>query len=79
MQDQRHQRVFVIQRVSDGLYYHAPKGAHSPLWTKDLWRANFIAPTKAKSTIRAVWGRDMEDYVVREVVPMLIEDRRDET
>lgn len=68
---QRHQKVVVIQRIADQQFYCGPKGASTPQWTPDIAMANFVSPTKVKSLIRAVWGRDEEDYLAIEVVPAL--------
>lgn len=74
MMKPRAQKVMVIRRKSDGLFYYAPKGSTTPQWSEDLEQANFIAPSKVKSLIRVDWGRDLEDYEVLEVVPKLKEE-----
>lgn len=65
----RAQKVVVIQRKSDGLFYAAPPKSSSPDWVEDIALANFVSPMKVKSLIRAVWGRDEVDFRVVEVVP----------
>lgn len=70
----RAQKVVVIRRKEDGLYYAASKGASDPKWVEAVEGANFVAPGKVKSLIRAVWGRDLEDYETLEVVPVLKDD-----
>lgn len=70
----RSQRVVVIQRKSDGLFYAAPPKSSSPDWVEDVALANFVSPMKVKSLIRAVWGRSEDDFRVLEVVPALVAD-----
>lgn len=67
----RYQKVKVIRRISDGKFYMAPRGSTTPSWTDDIRLANFVTPRKVKSLIRAVWGRDEEDYEAIDVVPTL--------
>lgn len=52
----RHQKVVVIQRIADEQFYCGAPGGSSPQWTPDLAEANFVAPSKVKGLIRAVWG-----------------------
>lgn len=66
----RAQRVFVIQRVKDGMFC---KNLRSPVWTEDVGEADFLSATKFKGIVLADWGRDMCDYRLCEVKPSMIE------
>ncbi len=67
----RAQKVMVVQRKSDDLFYAGQKGSSAPNWVENIEDANFVAPSKIKSLICAVWGRDEDDYRTFEVVPKL--------
>ncbi len=67
----RYQKVVVIRRRSDGLYYTAPPRSAAPSWTADLRQANFVAPSKVRGLIRAEWGRDEAEFEAVPVVPAL--------
>lgn len=69
MKKRRAQRVFVIQRVADGLFC---ANVRSPEWVEDVADADFVSQTKFKGIVRAEWGRDLEDYSLCEVAPVLI-------
>lgn len=74
MKMRRNQRVFVVQRKSDEMFCTNLK---DPNWSGDIRLAAFIAKTKFQGVVRAVWGRDMDDYRLIEVVPARLDDQED--
>lgn len=64
----RAQKVYVIQRVSDGMFCSA---VISPSWVPTVAEADFVSANKFKGIIRADWGRDIADYRMVEVVPAI--------
>ena len=67
----RAQRVYVIQRVEDGLFC-ANVRSRSPEWVQDVTEADFVSAMKFTGIVRAEWGRELDDYRLREVAPVLI-------
>ena len=73
----RSQRVMVVQRRSDGMFWKQQKNGIAQ-WTPDIREANFISPNRVKGLVRATWGRDLEEFRALEVVPALMDEQENQ-
>lgn len=63
---QRSQRIYVIQRKSDSLFW-----IDGTSWSEDVDMAKIVSRTKFKGFVRADIGGDLDQYEMVEVKPAI--------